>query len=82
MKNFLKLVFVTVFAAIAGYGIYANQKVNTVSDLMLANVDALASSNEYEPDNECSGCIMNCLYVCKTFGDWGGCIGDPYVHRT
>ena len=37
--------------------------------------------NEYEPGNDCSGCIMNSLYICKLFGDWGGCIGDPYVHH-
>lgn len=54
---------------------------NVIADLTLANVEALASSNEYEPGNDCSGCIMNSLYICKLFGDWGGCIGDPYVHH-
>ena len=39
MKKFMKIAFVAAFAAIAGYGIYANQKVDTMSNLMLANVD-------------------------------------------
>ena len=42
MKKFVKIAFVAAFAAIAGYGVYANQKVDTMSDLMLANVEALA----------------------------------------
>ena len=44
MKKFMKIAFVAAFAAIAGYGVYANQKVDTMSDLMLANVEALAQS--------------------------------------
>ena len=44
MKKFVKIAFVAAFAAIAGYGVYANQKVDTMSDLMLANVEALAHS--------------------------------------
>ena len=32
----MKIAFVAAFAAIAGYGVYANQKVDTMSDLMLA----------------------------------------------
>lgn len=42
MKKFVRIVFVAAFAAIGGYGVYANQKVDTMSDLMLANVEALA----------------------------------------
>ncbi|WP_289750147.1 NVEALA domain-containing protein, partial [uncultured Bacteroides sp.] len=43
MKKIMRVAFVAAFAAIAGYGIYTNQKVDTMSDLMLANVEALAS---------------------------------------
>ena len=46
MKNFLKYAFVAAFVAIAGYGVYASQKSDTMSDLALANVEALASSGE------------------------------------
>ena len=42
----MKIAFVAAFAAIAGYGVYANQKVDTMSDLALANMEALASSGE------------------------------------
>ncbi len=41
-KNFIKVAFIAAFAAIAGYGIYANQKANSMSELILANVEALA----------------------------------------
>lgn len=44
MKNFVKIGFVAVFAAIAGYGVYTSQKSELMSDLALANVEALAQS--------------------------------------
>ena len=40
MKKFMKITFVAAFAAIAGYGVYTNQKTDAMSDLMLANVEA------------------------------------------
>lgn len=42
MRKLIKIAFVAVFAAVAGYGVYTNQKPETMSDLMLANVEALA----------------------------------------
>lgn len=42
MKKLIKLAFVAAFAAIAGYGVYTNQQVDVMSDLVLANVEALA----------------------------------------
>jgi len=42
MKKLIKIAFVAAFAAIAGYGVYTNQKAEPMSDLMLANVEALA----------------------------------------
>ena len=48
MKKIMKIAFVAVFAAVAGYGVYTNQKVDTMTDLMLANVEALAN---YEWDS-------------------------------
>lgn len=41
MKKYLKFAIVAAFAAIAGYGAYASPKADTMSDLMLANVEAL-----------------------------------------
>lgn len=46
MKKMIKIAFVAAFAAIAGYGVYANQKTDAMSDLLLANVEALADGGE------------------------------------
>jgi hypothetical protein len=42
MKKFLKFAFVAIFVATAGYGVYASQRAEAMSDLALANVEALA----------------------------------------
>lgn len=42
MEKFLKFAFVAAFAATAGYSVYASQKSETMSELALANVEALA----------------------------------------
>ena len=75
----MKIAFVAAFAAIAGYGVYANQKVDTMSDLMLANVEALASSGEttsyyrlfpcysHLSQNECKLSTDNNRPVCYVF---------------
>ena len=79
MKKFLKIAFVAAFAAIAGYGVYANQKVDTMSDLALANMEALASSGEttsyyrlfpcysHLSQNECKLSTDNNRPVCYVF---------------
>jgi len=58
MKEIMQIAFVAAFAAIAGYGIYTNQKAEAMSDLMLANVEALASGEDqvtcvYDPGDTC-----------------------------
>ena len=79
MKKFMKMAFVAAFAAIAGYGVYANQKVDTMSDLALANMEALASSGEttsyyrlfpcysHLSQNECKLSTDNNRPVCYVF---------------
>lgn len=67
MKKYLKFAFVAAFAAIAGYSAYASQKADTMSDLMLANVEALAR-------NEGSLCPNGCIKS----GDGCGCNGVWY----
>ena len=42
-KNFLKYGFAVAFALVAGYGVYASQQKVEMSDLAMANVEALAS---------------------------------------
>ena len=44
MKKVIKLASVAAFVAVAGYGVYANQTSGAMSDLALANVEALAQS--------------------------------------
>ena len=63
MKKIMKIAFVAACAAVAGYGVYANQQSETMSDLMLANVEALAGSEISNPgcdpswDRECCVCF-------------------------
>lgn len=55
-KNILKVTLVAAFALVAGYNVYVSQKSDLMSDLMLANVEALANSREsYMPGGTCWG---------------------------
>lgn len=56
MKKIVKIAFVAAFAAIAGYGVYANQKSVALSDLTLANVEALAGGDYSPSPNPGSNC--------------------------
>lgn len=72
MKKFVKIGFVAVFAAIAGYGVYTSQKTEGMSDLALANVEALA-------DGEW-GTGFNCRWTDYTYlhcYPWGKGLGCP-----
>lgn len=71
MKNIIKAAFVAAFAAVAGYGVYMNQKVDTISDVMLANVEALADNEEsdvckWNRKLDSHGCPY---YICEAGGD-------------
>ena len=64
----MKIAFVAAFAAIAGYGVYANQKVDTMSDLALANVEALASgesstTNRYQTMGYCAPLNLSLIHI-------------------
>ena len=68
----MKIAFVATFAAVAGYGVYTNQKVDTMTDLMLANV-------------EDGGSVVSCYCktnifshnVCSANASGAYCGGDP-----
>ena len=47
-KNILKVSLVAAFALFAGYNVYSSQKSDVISDLALANVEALAQHWESE----------------------------------
>ena len=42
-KNMMKVALVAAVAAMAGYGVYAHQSKEMMSDVMLENVEALAT---------------------------------------
>lgn len=53
MKNIIKIAVVAVFTTIAGYGVYAYQRSETMSDLVLANVEALANNEGDDKIYDC-----------------------------
>lgn len=69
MKKMIKIAFVAAFAAIAGYGVYANQKTDAMSDLLLANVEALAD-DEMNIEDLINNCVWQessyCYYLVVT----------------
>lgn len=71
MKKMIKIAFVAAFAAIAGYGVYANQKSEVLSDLTLANVEALAGG-EWGTGFNCRWADGN-YWFCTPLGDGLGC---------
>lgn len=76
MKNkILKKALVVIVATVAGYGVYqAQSKETTLSEVGLANIEALA--NDDETDQSCGRyCYNNSNEVCKKLGDWGFCVG-------
>lgn len=62
MKKTMKVAFVVAVAAVIGYNVYENQKADTMSDIMLANVEALASGENTQGQNQC--------YQVYTPADW------------
>ncbi|WP_302760576.1 NVEALA domain-containing protein [Phocaeicola coprocola] len=58
-KKILKVVFVSAFALVAGYSVYASQQKVEMSDLAMANVEALAGGESGtvkccpDPGDEC-----------------------------
>ena len=64
IKKVIKLAFVAAFVAVAGYGIYANQTSDAISDLALANVDALAQGESGGGGSYCCAPYsIVCYYV-------------------
>ena len=64
MKKVVKLAFVAAFVAVAGYGVYANQTSDAISDLALANVDALAQGESGGGGSYCCAPYsIVCYYV-------------------
>ncbi|MBQ8603149.1 MAG: NVEALA domain-containing protein [Bacteroides sp.] len=67
MKKYVKVAFMAVVAAVAGYNVYQSQSVmNGMSDFALANVEALADG-EYSLDDLNDYCYwyeyQDCYYL-------------------
>ena len=45
-KNIIRTAFVAAFALMAGYSVYTSQQKKNISELALANVEALADNEE------------------------------------
>ena len=62
-KKIIRSVFVVAFAMVAGYNVYCSQKPAEMSDMALANVEALARDEVWGCDNGCvdngNGCVCN-----------------------
>ncbi len=67
MKKIMTIAFVAAFAAVAGYGVYANQQSETMSNLALANVEALAGG-ESTTTWDCDGWWGDCYAYCGVCG--------------
>lgn len=75
MKKVIKLAFVAAFVAVAGYGVYTNQTSDAMSDLALANVEALARYELPEVEITCGSNGGACWAI---FGDCWVTAGAHY----
>lgn len=68
-KNFLKHGFAAAFALVAGYGVYASQQKAEMSDLAIANVEALANGESGTNTTwSCKGSANKCHAKCGLCG--------------
>ena len=62
-KNILKVTLVAAFALLAGYNVYNSQKAEGMSELALANVDALADDGETLTPTNCPSGRHLCQWI-------------------
>lgn len=60
--NILKVILVAAFALVAGYNVYHSQKTEVVSNITLANIEALARP---EGDDGGGGATITCSRSCS-----------------
>ena len=78
MKKMIKIAFCcSILQRLQDMEFYANQKTDVMSDLALANIEALADGGEGSGD--CYGCAIYAIGICKDWG-WGGCKGQSLIH--
>lgn len=86
-KKFFAAMIVAVVAMFAGYNIYVSQQTSTLSDLALANVEALANDESFGEwwDSEIYDCLAVSVWVTEYMqykdvpredGNWEVSTGD------
>ena len=63
-KNFVKAIFVVAIVMVAGINMFSSQKVETLSEVALANVEALADETQ---KTICTGFYWVCLSDLESF---------------
>ena len=67
MKKIIRVAFAATFACIAGYGVYTSQQESGLSELALANIEALANGESGGNHITCySGSGSSFLCKCST----------------
>lgn len=74
-KNIIKATLVAAFTLFAGYNVYSSQKSDIMSDLALANIEALAG-------NESGGGVDCCDSKITCTGAYCGYFTDEHGNRT
>lgn len=75
-KNIIRTAFVAAFALMAGYSVYTSQQETELSELALANIEAIAKG-EVIPGVPCAQICQNCW--CIYFDPYEEIEGTPYV---
>lgn len=77
-KNILKATLVAAFALFAGYNVYTSQKSDVMSDLTLANVEALAYGEDGGATITCSRSCSDGVGRCWIRSNSGYCAFTGY----
>ena len=67
-KNVMKVAFVAAIAMVSGISVFNAQKSEVMSDVVMANVEALADKNVSTSDLECEGLLGICSIDCPRCG--------------
>lgn len=79
MKKVIKIAFAVVIMAAIGYSTHFSQNSKDVSDLALANVEALANNEEAGGEITCSRTCSDGVGRCyRVFDQWGNCHFSGY----
>lgn len=69
-KNILSTAFAVVIMAIAGYNVYLNQTKSNLSDLALANIEALADDKPEVEMQKCTRAVLTGNCYLKSDNTW------------